>query len=365
MLSLRERDFEAFFEAPFRAYGEESLYVSPFKTDLKRFLDPKANPLFKGGDNFTYFTAHNDRGVPVGRIVAHIHRESNARFHWKQGYFGFFDVIESREATQLLLDAAEKWNRAQGMTEIIGNFNFTAMQMAGVVTAGFEHEPYGDNVWNPAYTPKLLEQHGYTATFPMNAMIADLTQADPNGFRDCSLDPARLTWRHFRKSRFKEDLEQARLLLNAGFDKNPMFVPQTWDEIYFQAKDLSYVIDEKITTFVDVDGEPAGVSLMIPDIAPLLKALRSELSWRAPWEYLKFRLTNDRAVAIFISVKPEHHNCGLVSGLLKRTLLQMQSAGYKRLGMTWISDENTPSLKSAARMGGKPAFRLHLFRKDL
>lgn len=365
MLTLRERDFDSFFEAPFRAYGEESHYVSPMKMDLRRFLDPASNPLFRGGDNLSYFTAHNDRGIPVGRITAHIHRESNERFGWKRGYFGFFDVIDSPAAAKLLLDAAENWNRAHGMTEIMGNFNFTAMQMAGVVTGGHEFEPYGDNVWNPPHTPRLLEACGYTATFPMRSFVANLDDADPENFRECTLDPKRLEWTHFRKAKFKEDLETARQLLNAGFDKNPMFVPQTWEEIYFQAKDLSYVMDEKITTFVKVDGVPAGVAILIPDVAPLLKRLRSELSWRAPIEYLRFRLKNDRAVGVFISVRPEHHNCGLVSGLLKRSLTLMKAAGYRRLGMTWISDDNLPSLKSAARMGGKEGFRLHLFRKNL
>ena len=365
MLTLRERDFEAFFEAPYRAYGEESFYASPLKSDLRRFLDPQKNPLFRGGDNFTYYTVHNGDGPPVGRIVVHIHRESNARHGWKRAFFGFFDVANSVDVARMLLDAAEKWARAQGMAELIGNFNFTAMQMAGVITEGHENEPFADTAWNPPHTPKLLEACGYKPSFPMTVMSSRIHETDPNAFRECTLETSRLDWGHFRKSHFNEDLDTARKLLNAGFSHNPMFVPQTWEEIYFQAKDMSYVLDEEISTIVRVDGQAAGVAIIIPDIYKLLRGTRSQFSWRLPWEYLKFRLTNNRAVAIFISVDPQFHNCGLMSGLLRRSVTLMQKRGYRRLGMTWIADENIASLKTVAKLGGKPIHRLFLFGKEL
>ena len=43
MIEVKEKDFNSFFKAPFNAYGSNSLYVSPFKSDLKRFLSNK-NP---------------------------------------------------------------------------------------------------------------------------------------------------------------------------------------------------------------------------------------------------------------------------------------------------------------------------------
>ena len=54
MIEVKEKDFNSFFKAPFNAYGPNSLYVSPFKSDLKRFLSNK-NPLFKDKNTFTFF----------------------------------------------------------------------------------------------------------------------------------------------------------------------------------------------------------------------------------------------------------------------------------------------------------------------
>jgi GNAT superfamily N-acetyltransferase len=265
---------------------------------------------------------------------------------------------------KLLLGAAERWNREQGMTEIIGNFNFTAMQQAGVVTEGHENEPFADTVWNPPYTPQLLEACGYAPTFPMTVMSSDI-DVNESDLRDHTLDPSRVRWTHFRKSHIREDVDIARQLLNEGFDKNPMFVPQTFEEIWFQSKDMTYIIDEKLTTIVWVDDKPAGAAIIIPDIYPLLKATKSRLDWKTPYHFLKYKLTNDRIMGVFNSVKPEFHNCGLMSSLLKHSLRAMKKGGYKKMGMTWIADENIPSIKMATRFGGKQMHRLHLFRKDL
>ena len=63
---LREGDIDAFFEAPFRAYGASSLYVSPLASDLRRFLDERRNPLFARFGARRFYTAHRD-GHVTGR----------------------------------------------------------------------------------------------------------------------------------------------------------------------------------------------------------------------------------------------------------------------------------------------------------
>ena len=78
MITIAERNFEAFFEAPFHCYPADSLYVSPMRGDLKRFLSAGVNPLFPSERDFSYFAAHRD-GRIVGRITAHVHRASNIK----------------------------------------------------------------------------------------------------------------------------------------------------------------------------------------------------------------------------------------------------------------------------------------------
>ena len=117
-VTLKKRDFESFFAARFEAYGETSLYVSPMKGDLKRFLSATENPLFSRDDEITYFTAFRD-GRPIGRITAHVHGASNTQYGWNRAYFGYFDCADDAEAASLLLKAAEDWGRRRGHAEIM------------------------------------------------------------------------------------------------------------------------------------------------------------------------------------------------------------------------------------------------------
>jgi GNAT superfamily N-acetyltransferase len=368
MLELREGDARAFFDVPFRVYGHASPYVSPLRGDLERFLDADKNPLFVRFGSRRFYVAVRD-GVPVGRIVAHVHSASNERFGWRRAYFGYFDCAPDHEVAGRLLSAAEAHARSAGCDELMGNFNLTAMQQIGVLTEGFEHVPYSDQHWNPPHIPQLLTAHGYAPTFPMRTFELALADARPDTLlglkqREALADPA-LEWPKIELRRFMALLEDLRAVLNDGFDANPMFVPLTREEFEFQAKDMSQVMDPAITILVRDAGGPVGVAICIPDLNPLLRAMRSRLTWTAPWHLLRFRARRDRAVLIFISVAKRWQNRGLAGAILYRSLERLRERGYRSIGYTWVADENLPSVRQAEKLGARPTHRLHLFRKAL
>jgi GNAT superfamily N-acetyltransferase len=366
-LELRRGDFEAFFEAPFQAYGPESLYVSPMKGDLKRFVDPRANPVFAGTDDVAIFTAHR-LGRPVGRITAHVHRASNALHGWSRACFGYFDCADDAEAARLLLEAAEDWGRQRGFAEIMGNFNLTAMQQIGVTTGGFEREPYTDLVWSPPHIARLLQRNGYEATFPMTTFEVDLATAplpEMGEKQQAVLADPDFAFAPITRRNVVERMEEARLILNASFAKNPMFVAVSREEFHFQARDMKWVIDPRISAMLHHQGRPAACILCVPDMNPFLKATRSRMGLAAPWRFLQHKLTCDRAVLIFSGVVPDLQGQGVNPVVLRRVLEGMRSAGYRTLGNTWIADVNGPSLAQKRKSGARPLHRLHLFRKDL
>ena len=243
-IELRERDFEAFFEAPFKAYGRDSPYISPLKGDLKRFLSDR-NPLVSGaGDGaLTYFTAHR-KGSVVGRITAHEHGVSNRLHGMRRGYFGYFDCADDAEAAAVLLEAAQAWSRARGLREIAGNFNLTAMQQIGVVTEGFEHAPYLDQTWSPPHIARLLIENGFEPSFPMATMeVRNLQDAADMGVgpkQQAVLDDPDFEFAPINRGTVMQRIEEARLILNASFADNPMFVPVSAEEFQFQGYEVGH-----------------------------------------------------------------------------------------------------------------------------
>ncbi len=369
MIEIRRGDRKAAFEVPFRAYGQGQPYVSPMWSDIDRILDPARNPLcHQGHGELELFTAHR-HGIPIGRIVASVHTASNKRHGTNYGQFGFFDTVNNAEVASALLRASEDWLIARGVEMVHGNFNLTAMQMIGVVTDGFDNAPYTDMMWSPAWLPDFLGLNGYEPSFPMTTFETEIAGLDPRVFlrdeqNEVLSDPD-FSWRPITRRTFKARMEDARNVLNDGFSDNPMFVPLSQEEYWFQAGEMLWVMDPRLSTVIYHKGEPAGVIVCIPDLNPFVRATGSKLSFLSPYHYLKFRLKRDRAVIIYYSVRRDLHGRGINGAMLHRVVSSAKRAGYRMLGGTWISDGNTASLKQMRGVGAKPLHRLHLFRKSL
>ncbi len=362
MIKLRERDIDGFFNVPFNCYASDETYVSPMKSDLKRFLTAGINPLFKSDNDFTYFTAEQN-GQPIGRIVVHVHTASNTAHGTNRASFGFFDCANNQDAANLLLNAAADWGRLKGHDELVGNFNLTAMQQMGVQTDCFDQAGYTDMVVNPAYIPSLLQSAGFEPFFPMTTFELDLKQAviptrhlpEEGGFTFADVKP----------KTFQTRMEDARLVLNDGFADNPMFVPLTSEEFLFQAGEMTKILDPRLSSVLLQNEKPVGVVICIPDLNGFLKASRSRIGLATLFHFLRFRLNRNRAVIIFYSVARASHGQGIMGAMIARTLKSLKSAGYEKLGITWIADENGASLRQMERIGARPLQRLHMFRKLL
>lgn len=359
---LSEGDAQDFFDVPFHAYGPEVGYVSPLKSDVLRMLDSQRNPLWTAGNPFRFWVARRG-GRLVGRIIAHRHEASNDRHKWRRMQFGFFDCANDAEAAAALLGAAEDFARADGQVELVGNFNLTAMQQCGVMTSGFGPGAYTDMVVGPRHLPALLEANGFSPYFPMRTFEIDLASASlPD---EAPATASGYEFAPIEKGNFPVRMEESRAVLNDGFRDNPMFVPLSAEEFQFQAGEMMTILDPRLSSVLLDDGRPVGTIICIPDVNGFLAATRSRIGLFTPFHYLRYRLRRKRAVIIFYSVTQDHHGQGLMGAMLARTVRALRSAGYEKLGVTWIADGNAASLRQIEKLGGRPLHHLHLFRKDV
>lgn len=368
MIRIREGDFDAFFEAPFACYSNDTPFVSPLKSDLRRALDVRKNPLYRGRARRTWFTAHRDEQL-VGRILVQIHDASNRLHGTRRATFGLFDCVDEPETARLLLDAAAAWARSHGCSELAGSFNLTITQMIGVVTSGFERAPYTYQEWTPPHTARHLADNGFEPFFPMQTFELDVRDFDPQVL--LTEKPSALLsdpeWRFepVRRRGFERRLREACVVLNDGFAENAMFVPLSEEEFLFPCAGIMWVIDQRLSWTAYHRGEPVGVLLCIPDLNPFLRATGFRFKWSTPWHLLRFRWSRKRAAIIFFSVRRRFHGRGINLVMLHHTLHAMRTGGYTHLGISWISDSNRASLRQMEKIGARPLHRLHLFRKAL
>lgn len=367
MIEISKGNFRDFFNVPFVIQKPGSHYVSPLRMDLKRFLSTK-NPLFPSQDLFEMIVCRKD-GKLAGRLVVHQHFRSNQQFGEKKAFFGFFDCIDDIGVARALLNEAEAWAKARGLTSLSGNFNLTAMQQVGIMTEGFDQFPYMDQTYSPEHHAGLLKELGYEPSFPMTTFEISLDKVNPESLlgpkQQQLLSDQKLKFGTLEKKNFDESLEATRIVLNDGFKNNPMFVPLTSQEILFQAKDMIYIVDEQISSVVYEGTDPIGVIVCVPDINPFLKAIRSRIGLLTPYYFFKHLWAPKRAVIIFYSVCERWHNRGLNGAMLYKILTALKNRGYKSLGLTWIADVNHSSIRQAEKLGGVKMHRLDLFKKEL
>lgn len=362
MVIIKERDFDSFFKVPFHAYGQKTNYVSPMRSDLKRILSASENPLFASDNDFSYFTAFQDR-QPIGRIVVHQHAASNTLHKTNQANFGFFDCKDDSEVASRLLGEAVNWARRKGFNELIGNFNLTAMQTCGVQTTGYCAQSFTDMITNPPHIPKLLEENGFDRFFPMKTFELNIASAKRTG-KQLAKD-SDYSFSAVNKKTYTSHMEDACKVLNDGFSKNPMFVPLTQEEFDFQAQEMMTILDPRLSSILKFKDKPVGVVICIPDLNGFMKKTRSRKNLMTPFHFLRYRFNRKRAVIIFYAITQYQQGCGLMGAMLDRTLTALHSAGYETLGITWISEINHASLRQIELLGATPLHGLHLFRRAL
>ena len=369
MTEVREGDFDALFEAPFACYGRDTLFVSPLKSDLRRALDTRENPLYRDRHaRRTWFTAHRGERI-LGRILVQVHDASNRLHGAKRATFGLFDCLDEPPIARALLDAATAWARTRDCNELAGSFNLTITQIIGVVTAGFDNAPYTYQEWTPPHVARHLHQNGFEPFFPMRTFELDVRKSDPEALltekpRALLSDPQWL-FEPVRRRGFERRLREGCAVLNDGFAQNAMFVPLTEEEFLFPCAGMMWVIDQRLSWTAYHGDEPVGFLLCIPDLNPFLRATDFRFKWSTPWHLLRFRRSRKRAAIIFFSVRRQFHGRGVNLVMLHHALQAMRVGGYTHLGISWISDSNIASLRQMEKIGARPLHRLHLFRKAL
>ena len=366
-MEIVEKDFSSFYNVPFEVRGKNSLYAAPFKPDLKKMLSIQ-NPIFKSENDFTFYTLLKD-GRLAGRISVQIHHDFNRKFKVRKCYFGFFECINDQEAADKLFGLAEAFALKHNCDVLTGNFNLTAMQEMGVMTGGFENEPYILQSYGMPYYPNLLEKAGFRATFPMSTFEIDLLAAEPEKIltekQKALLNDKEYEIIPITKKAYPKLAPVILDIFNRGFDMNPLFVPLTREEFDFQAKDLVYFMDSSISFLALHKGVPVGLSIHIPDMNPVLRACNGELNLKTLFYFIMSKIKRDRTLCVFSAVLPEYQKQGVLGAIVYKSLTAMKARGYKRLGITWVSESNAGSMKKMKDTGARKLHDLRIFEKLL
>lgn len=355
-------ELEEFLWLPFRLFKNDPNFVPQLLSQLRVMFDTARYP-FHRHSSVQPFVCRNSRGDLLGRICA-IHNKRHLEFHQDgRGFFGFFDCSNDPHVAQSLLQSAAEWLKARGCTHIIGPASFSTNEECGLLVSGFDSPPVIMMPYNPPYYVSLVEQCGLVKAKDLYAYLVEGKNGVPERFeRLCGLVAKKhsATVRKLDFSRLDSEMEILFDIYNSAWERNWGFVPMTREEFFFSAGDLSKIADRDIVLVLEVNGEPAGFSLSLPDINPALKAMKGRM---LPFGWLHFLLQRrriDRMRVTAMGIVKEHRKKGVDALLYAETFRIGLKKGYKTAEISWVLEDN-PDMNAVAQRIGAVHYKTYRF----
>jgi GNAT superfamily N-acetyltransferase len=321
--SSGERD--AFIKFPWRIYANDPVWVPPLIIERKEFLDRKKHPFYEHGDA-ALFLARRD-GEIVGRIMASDDPNYNALHQSNVGFFGMFESIDDQPVANALLDAAATWLRQRGRDQIIGPIDYSLFYLCGVLIEGAQFAPMLLTAHNPPYYAGLIEGSGFEKEIDLYGWwFADPTDAAQRLRKLAgALEKRRpITLREVKVRDLAQEAPRLREIYHQAWRKNWGFSEFTEKEFEHMTKEMKPILIPGLLWVAEINGEPAGFILCVPDINVAMKKINGRLTTfglpigLAKLLYYKSRIKTVRLLAM--GVVPKHRRHGVAEMLVLRII---------------------------------------------
>lgn len=264
-------EFNAFIDLAYRLNADDPNYVPQLRGEEVAKFSPAGNPFFEHA-RVQLFLARRD-GRVTGRISAHVDELALTQPP-EQGMgpgTGNWGALEAEdEATAAaLIERAEDWLRAEGMTRVLAPMNLSVWEEPGLLVKGHDHPPMVMMGHHKPHYQGWIEARGYETTKVLYTYELDITKEFPPLVQRIVASGEknpRINVRKVDKSKF--DAEAATILdiLNDAWSDNWGFVPITDAEIAHTGKKLKPLVREDLIMIAELEGEPVAFMMTLPDL---------------------------------------------------------------------------------------------------
>lgn len=337
---------------------------------MRDALDPK-NPFYRTADR-QLFLALRD-GVPVGRIAA-IQNRAHNEFHCDRvGFFGFFECSNDTEVARALFSAAEQWLAARGLDTLRGPTNPSTNHECGLLVDGFEQHPMIMTTWNPRYYGTLVESLGFAKAKDLLAYHFPLQGADaielPERYRahaERALRGQTLAFRDIDLKHFDAEVARCWEIYNAAWEKNWGFVPMSQESFLHEAKVLKYIIVPQFAFMAEVDGEPAGFMIIVPDYHHAFKEIGN--GRLLPTGLFKLLAAKSRLRAgrvMILGAKAEHRARGIFALFLYEMVRRGRAYNATAAEASWVLEDNDKLNRPLEALGAQAYRRWRIYDRPI
>jgi GNAT superfamily N-acetyltransferase len=353
-----------------RLGAAEPNYIAPLMIERQESLTAKGNPFFEHAD-VQFWLALKD-GRDVGRISAQIDH-LNPQTQDGVGHFGMIAAEDDPEVFAALFAAAEAWLKARGCKTALGPVNLSTNEEVGLLVEGHDTPPMFMMAHDARHTPGRIEGAGYSRAKDIYAYVCSVADDLPGPIlRRVRKGAAEgVTLRMLDMKRLDAEVRTLTGILNDAWSGNWGFTPTTEAETQALANTLKLVLDPRLTWFADIDGEPAGFMVLLPNINEAIRDLQGKL-FPFGWAKLIWRL---KVKGVKTGRVPLMGVKRRFAGTLRGQLLPFQlidavaqsarKLGYERYELSWVLEDNT-AMRRICDAGGAKVYKTYrLYEKAL
>lgn len=374
--------------------------------DIEQFdlFDRDRHPFYRDAEAELFLARRG--GQVVGRvaaIVSHHHNafeRSRSETAGRTGFFGFYEAIEDHVVADALLDVASEWLRARGMVEMVGPASPSHNYYYGARALDEETVPYSPTRFLEAYSPPRYHDHylawGLTVERRMFGFDCDLDSPEVarviERFEATIAKTVRSTGLRIRPmdvDDFDDEITRVNEMINRSLAENWGFSPMSRDELAYMGEQLKPLIDPALVLIAELEGEPVGISLALPDYNQVFAAMDGRLSkigaaftfdniplvrrlWPRGHAWQSRSIDTARVIALGIvptvgrrGATTRREMLRIGPALVYSTLMNARRAEFRWLTASWILEDNKAMLAPFA-IAGIPRTRVwRMYRRAL
>jgi hypothetical protein len=175
-----------------------------------------------------------------------------------------------------------------------------------------------------------------------------------------------ITTRPLEMAEFEREVDRMRAIYCGAWELNWGFVAPTRQEFQRVAAELKSIIDTRCTVCAEVDGQPIGCAVAVPDINQALKGTSGRLFPLTLIRLAGRRFFVDRIRVFLLGVLREYRGIGIFPLLWSELHRQVAAqTGYHWAELSWVLEDNADLNRPLEQYGAKRYKTYRIYQRSL
>ncbi len=364
---VSKSDLKEFIHLPEKLHKNHTNWVPPIYKDEWDYCNPGKNRAFSYCDTIKILV--RKKGEVIGRIMGIINHRNNEEKKEKVARFSFFECINEREVSDLLLSYVEKWAAGKGMNKIIGPFGMCYHDPIGFMTEGFNERPSLTANYNFEYIISLLHSAGYGCEADLVVYKINISKEIPPAYiqiQKKALQNSKLRILNFTsRKELRQYIHPVLKLMNESFTEIYGYSQLDENEMLDLANHFIPLLDPKLVVVVTYEDEIAGFMITIPSINEGIIAAKGHLF---PLGFLKILKASKNASQLDLligGIKAKYRGLGIDVLIAVHIINVARKCGFKSIDSHLELESNWKMRAENERLGGTVYKKYRIFQKKL